>query len=488
MEREMEALRAELRAARDTPTIEGPAETAEDPAAPSEAAALDDSDGGQLPPDYADGFHFGSYGRVLGAGDFRGRPGRDADIVARGSRWDESTYAELELRREDLWPDSHAHTRIVATLALAHPLFHYNAEFDGRIAVRNLYLEERGLGLEGLSLWAGSRMYRGDDIYVLDWWPLDNLNTLGGGVGYEFAAGPWIKLHAGTNQPSNGFFGQSASRVLPLERPGATEVEILDRQQLITSAKVGHVFGIGKKGGLKILGYGETHHVRAGQREIDDRVFEDVPADHGYVAGGELSLFSGKRSTHLNLWVRQAWNLATYGEFAAPFQLAPDRTTTGARETIVALGGNYEVGPFGLMLGSYFRRFRDASPDLNFEDLDEGIVLLRPQLWFAKAGGVALEASWQIQQRGVLTDLDGDGAQTPQLAQLWRVGVMPFVSPAGRGSYTRPHLRAFYMLTARDPGARALYPRDDVFSLRNLDHLFGVGAEWWFGSTSYFRD
>src|SRR5689334_4247492 len=38
---------------------------------------------GQRPPGYADGFHFGSYGRVSAAGDLRGRPGRDADIVGR---------------------------------------------------------------------------------------------------------------------------------------------------------------------------------------------------------------------------------------------------------------------------------------------------------------------------------------------------------------------------------------------------------------------
>ena len=74
---------------------------------------------------------------------------------------------------------------MVATLALGHPIFHYDGDFDARLAVRNLYLEERDLGLEGLSLWMGSRMLRGDDIYLLDFWPLDNLNTVGGGVRYD---------------------------------------------------------------------------------------------------------------------------------------------------------------------------------------------------------------------------------------------------------------------------------------------------------------
>ena len=44
------------------------------------------------------------------------------------------------------------------------------------------------------------------------------------------------------------------------------------------------------------------------------------------------------------------------------------------------------------------------------------------------------------------------------------------------------------MLTVRDDGARRLYPVNDVFSMRKVDHFIGIGAEWWFDSTSYFRD
>lgn len=442
----------------------------------------------QKPPNYADGFHFGSYGRVVAAGDLRGRPGRDADIVARGSRWDEQTYAELELRREDYWEKTGAYTRIVATLALRHPIFHYDGNFDAQLALRNLYIEEVDLGLKGLSFWAGSRMYRGDDIYVLDWWPLDNLNTIGGGAGYQFKTGTFIKVHGGVQQPKHDFYLQSVPRTRPFNQPGEVQVTVLDRQRIITSYKLGHVFKLGQSGGVKLIGYGETHHVRAGQRELDYRDFEDVPADNGYVAGGEVSLFSGKRSTHLNVWVRHAWDLAAYGDLSAPTQLAPDRTTKGARELIVALGGNYEKKFFGLMLGSYFRRFRNASPDLDFNDLNEGIVLARPTFWIGEVAGVSLEGSYQLIQRGVLPAIEGQDSPEPLFASMGRVGVMPFWTPGGRGSYARPHIRAMYMLSVRDDGARALYAVDDVFNIRRIDHFIGIGAEWWFGSTSYFRD
>ena len=491
LQTEVENLRAELdeERAKPTPAPAPPPATLEPESAPAPKPVGSVTDG-QRPPGYADGFHFGSYGRVVAAGDLRGRPGRDADIVGRGSRFDESTYAELELRREDHWKETGAATRVVATLAVRHPIFHYNANFDATIALRNLYIEEVGLGAKGLSFWAGSRMYRGDDIYVLDWWPLDNLNTIGGGAGYQFEFGTFIKIHAGVNQPNTSFFRQTSLRPPALARPGEAEVAILDRQQIITSAKIGHVFDIGQSGGgVKLIGYGETHHVRAGTREVDGeyRQYEPVPPDNGYVAGGEVSMFTGKRSTHLNVWVRHAWNLAAYGEFARPTQLAPDLTTHGARELIVALGGNFEFGFFGLMIGSYFRRYRNASPSLDVDDLNEGIVLLRPQFWFGKIAGTAIEASYQAQQRAAPLSLDSDAA-SPLFASLWRVGIMPFLTPAGRGSYARPHIRAWYMVTIRDDGARSLYAQDDVFALRKVDHLLGIGAEWWFGSTSYFRD
>ncbi len=293
LEAEVEELRAEQAA-----TEQAQAEQAEAAKAATEAIAEPEPDepagtvpvgssvDGQRPPDYASGFHFGSYGRVVGAGDLRGRPARNADLVAHGSRWDESTYAELELRREDYWKATGAYTRIVATLAVAHPIFHYDTNFAAKIAVRNLYIEEQNLGASGLSIWAGSRMYRGDDVYVLDWWPLDNLNTIGGGIGYQAKIGTFFKVHAGVMQPNDPFFRQLVGRSPALDQPGLASVAVLDRQKLVTSYKLGHTFKVGDTGGVKLVGYGETHHVRAGQRDLDYRQFEAVPADHGFVAGG----------------------------------------------------------------------------------------------------------------------------------------------------------------------------------------------------------
>ncbi|WP_197041442.1 carbohydrate porin [Chondromyces apiculatus] len=442
-------------------------------------------------------FQFGSYGRVMLGGDLTGRPGRDTDIVARGSRLDENTYLELEFRREDYWKKTDSNTQIVATLAFQHPIFHYNGVFDGVVAMRNLYLESRDLLTKGLAFWAGSRMYRGDDIYLLDWWPLDNLNTLGAGAWYKFNEDRTVvALHGGLTRPQDGFFGQTVERPLPLNQVGAAQVDILSRQKFIGSLKLNHRIQLGEKAGAKGILYAETHQLPSGQRETDAGRFDRLSSDSGYVVGGQVGAWTGERDTFVNLFVRYARGLAAYPDFAAPGQLAietaddgiTEYTTSGAHEFRVALGANYEKGPIGVMFGAYFRSFRNANPDLDLNDVDEGIVIARPHYFIGEKGGIAVEASYQAQQRGVLTPspegtLGGEGPAGLHSAGLARFGIIPFLSPAGRGDYVRPQIRAMYVITLRDAGARALYPQDDVFGLRKVEHFFGIGAEWWFNNT-----
>jgi maltoporin len=62
---------------------------------------------------------------------------------------------------------------------------------------------------------------------------------------------------------------------------------------------------------------------------------------------------------------------------------------------------------------------------------------------------------------------------------------MRFVSPFGRGTYTRPQIRLLYVLTGRDDGARRLYNDADPRSQASIEHFLGVNVEWWFDSTSY---
>ncbi|WP_437282315.1 carbohydrate porin [Sorangium sp. So ce375] len=434
------------------------------------------------------GFFFGGVGRVVAATDAEMGPGRDADIVLRGSRLDESTYIQMDLERQDHWESTGATTRVAVRLVVDAPTLHYNnaRPWNINMSVRNAFVEERDLGVKGLSVWVGSRLYRGDNAELLDFWPLDWLNTLGGGVRYDLPSKrTYFAAHAGVNRPLSPYYLQTVERPPALNQPGAANVNLLDRQRLITSFKASHTVPVGEKGGVKGVLYGELHQLPSGTRETAEAgVVERLPHDAGYVVGAQISPFTGVDNGHVHAFLRYAGDLAAYGEFGAPTQPAPDGTARGAHELLFTLSGNYETGPLGLMAAGYVRSFRNASEQLDFADLDEGIFLVRPHLYLRDWGGVAVEASYQAQRRGKVpppAEAGAEGAHpaaSHHSASLVRLGLVPFLNAAGKGDFKRPQLRFIWLVTRRDEGAKALYPQDDVFSQRTWEHFIGLNVEW----------
>lgn len=433
-------------------------------------------------PNVGGDFSFGSYGRVISASDLRGGSGRQANIVTHGTRIDETTYAELQLERRDGYATG-AWSKVVATLGIGGPLFHETGDFAAKLAVRNLYAEAGGMFHDGLTAWVGSRMYRGDDVYLLDWWPLDNLNTVGGGVRLALDTtskeATSFALHAGMNRPLDPFYFQ----LRPSSSPtgfGSVNVLTLDRPRLIVSEKATHIERMGTSGsGVKVVLYSEQHSISKGTFTTDTGDKQPLPSDSGLVYGAQLGLFTGHRDTFVNLFVRFATGIAAYGDDTVPSALSTDKSTNGARELLTAVSANYEVGPFGVLVGGYVRGFKDASGNpYSRNTYNEGTLTVRPAVWFLKFLGLAVEGSYQA-----LSSAGVDDAGNPIRAKQWRFGIMPFLTPAGEGSFTRPHLRLIYAYTHRDDGARALYAPDDRFAKRSDEHFLGLGVEWWFNSS-----
>jgi maltoporin len=433
-------------------------------------------------------FEFGSYGRVRVASDLRGGTGRPANIVSHGARFDETDYAELELRREDKIT-ADVDSKVVATMALFGPFFHFTGKPTDNIGVRNLYAQAR---YKDVTLWAGARMYRGDDIYVLDYWPLDNQNTVGGGVGakvYETKAENGtayetrVQAHFGMNRLDDTYQYQKLSVVAPFGF-GTTDITKLDRPRMVETLKLTELVKSGKdKSGFKVILYGEAQELSAGvYTDTNTHVEQALPSETGFLVGSELAYFTGERDTYVALFLKHARGIAAYDPLSVPLTFAADRSVGNATESLIALGGNYERGAFGLVGGAYFRAFRDASAtQTGTQKYDEGAVVLRPQAYISDHFGVALDASYQA-RRTAIVDPSTDGALT---ASVVRTALMPYFSPWGRGSFKRPQLYAIYAATFRDSGARALYAPEDAFAQRKVEHFAGIGAEWWFNSSSY---
>lgn len=176
-------------------------------------------------------------------------------------------------------------------------------------------------------------MYRGDDIYLLDFWPLDNLNTVGGGVRFDTRDGKsFVAWHVGMNRADDPFQYQVEKRAAPQNQPGTNDVAILDRPRLISSLKASHIVPMfDDKGGLKAVLYGEVHRLPSGEREDQPGRLKSVPGDSGTLIGGQVGLFTGEHDTFVNLFFRHGRGLAAYGELATPKAPAPSAPSRARR-------------------------------------------------------------------------------------------------------------------------------------------------------------
>lgn len=444
-------------------------------AAPATPAASPETVAAESPVStFLSGFQFGSYGRVGVGSDLTGRLGRSVNLVAHGPRLVEDGYAELELRREDTFGP--VKSRVVATMAFFAPFFHFSGDVAQHIGLRNLYAE----GTIGeLTLWAGSRMYRGDDIYLLNFWPLDDLNTVGGGAAWQFAPHTTLRAHFGMQRLDAPSQTQAVLSNDPLGY-GAVSVARLDRPRLIGSLKLTHE--VPGPSGLRASLYGEGHQLGAGVRRDPATGDESVlPADWGLLFGAQLSGWLGE-GRFMHVWARHAVGLATYDELTTPRTFANDKTTRGANATRFALAAGWDGAAFGVLAGAYVDLVRDAGvSQTTSQKYDEGSVSVRGQWYASKFFGLAAEASYQRRVYSLVDPATG----ALRAGGVTQLGVMPYFAPLGQGLFARPQLRLVYALSLRDAGARSFYATDDVASQRGVEHYVGVSVEWWFNSSTY---
>lgn len=426
------------------------------------------------------GFTFGSYGRIAAGTDLRGGTPEPVAVVAHGARVVEPTYLELDLAYGFVAPSGHR-LRTVTTIAFGDSLFHSTGDFDATIAVRNLFLEAE-LGC-GISAWAGSRMYRGDDIYLLDYWPLDDLNTVGAGARYR-AGGLDVAAHAGVNRLLDDF--QFQEDEVPDPEQGSTTVVQLDRQRFLASASAAYqrllVPALDLHGKVKL--HAELHAVPDGARRRGDDTLETLPRDWGTTVGVQAGVWTpaerGLRR-HANLFARWSKGLAAFDELAPPSATDDDlETFPGASELVLGLAGGWDHPLGNALIGGYARRFVDG--DRNGADRDDGweyIAAVRP---LARAVGdlyAGADLSYQVRfPRGV--NPTSQLASDPAIVQL---APMLVYSPMGPSAYDRPQLRLVYRAARLNEGARDLYVPDDPRHAETWVHFLGVQAEWWFNST-----
>ncbi|MFO0574421.1 MAG: carbohydrate porin [Polyangia bacterium] len=440
------------------------------------------------------GFDFGSYGRVGIGSDLRGHSGYGVNVVSFGSRLEKPAYLELNFYYGGtLGDDGDKRWRVIFVPAFAGDLFHYTGSFSQNFAIRNAYAEVENLGVRGLSLWAGSRMYRGDDVYLFDFWPLDNLNTVGGGANYAIKKRTNLAVHIGMNRLDDLYQVQVVkvpSRRLPSDgvilgpQPATANVTVLDRQRLVASFKLTHFLrDLALLPNGKLVLYGEFHYLPRGERqpEITGLMPQPLPEDYGYVVGAQLGGWL-RSFVFANLFFRHAGGLGAFGDLGKPYGFGSDQRTWGTREYTVAASANYESRHVGVMVGGYFRAWSDANASRGGDDTGykEGAAAVRPTVYFGKYFHTAVELSYQVRRPNTV-DQDVARYLTPMVA---RASVMPIVAPLGRGTYSRPFLYGIYTLSYLTGDAQYyLFEPMDVRAGKALVHYLGLGVEWWFNSS-----
>jgi hypothetical protein len=435
------------------------------------------------------GFRFGSYGRVIAGTDLLGGKPEQILIVAHGPRIVENSYLELDfsygfetVRGVKLRP--------VITLAFDGTLFHDTGQFDAHPALRNLFLDAQ---LDDhFTLWAGSRMYRGDDIYLFDFWPLDNQNTLGAGVFYKHkGARPKdvaeIAVHVGENRLQDPFQFQEIQVPNPVQ--GSATVVQLNRQRLVGSLTASYLFDAPPSDiGIKLKIHAQVQSLPPGTTKLTDGTLMPLPDDAGYLVGAEVSLFNfggtqinSKYRRHVNLFMRYAHGLATYDELAPPTSFGPDLRTTNASELSFGTSSNWDYKYGNVMVGALTRRYQDATGGPDFDSGWEYAIDARPLVRALPDWFVGADVSYQARfPRGL-----NPNQLRAEDAGVFQIAPMIVYSPMGPSAYDRPQIRVVYRAAHLDQGALDLYVLDDPRHGRPWVHFFGVEAEWWFNSSTY---
>jgi len=423
----------------------------------------------------------GSYGRVEASSLTDGGHGEPVVFTAWPGRLDSDPYLELDFGWR-LQADDGTTFRALVTPALSGELFHSSGDFDAALAVRNLYAEAAALGGTGIGVWAGSRMLRGDDVYLLDLWPLDNLNTVGGGASW---LGPTneVSVHVGMNR-LDGESWQFQQVEVPA--PGGVEAEtvtVLDRQKVVASLRGSHTFGRGDVHVRPRL-YGELHHLPAGTRytDLDSGATEILPAERGGLVGLQLSAWGWADESFVHLSYRHASGIAAVGELTVPTDgFALDGSVGASRSDLVALGGNQQLGRFSVAVGSYVRGWRDA--DGQAVDVDDGwewVWAVRPGVGVGRYGALQVELSRQwLRPNGLnVVSAEWDRPAATQLSLLPGVQWKP-------GTYGRPRIHLRYSLVLLNQDAVDWLGTSRFETVEPVQHRLGLGAEWWINSQSY---
>ncbi|MFC1706009.1 carbohydrate porin, partial [Planctomycetota bacterium] len=422
----------------------------------------------QLKPPERSRFALGSYGRVSLSVDEDLNGAENRNVVDFAPRLSKSSYQELHFYYKDYLNE--LPVLVKTTLAMNEKLFHENGQFDTNLALREAYVEIEPT--PDIALWTGARMYRGDDIYLFDVWPLDDQNTVGAGTAIRLFEGHRLQLHAGLNRiVEDSFFQFETVKLANEETVGLREAVFLNRYRLTGST----TYRI-QLGDLGLKAHFELSHLPSGTRRVAGALERDerLPSETGFLVGGQVGYSFGPQS-FARLTLSYAHGLSAYDELSVPFGFARDYSVEDASYLRVTAGGAIDSDYVGLHWGTYWQTFEDADGIPDRDDRDQLAFALRPLVYFGDYFRTGLEFSSQVLWTDGISPDTGE-KETASVNQLY---VLAGVA-AGKGPFTRPAIYGFWGLNWLNEGAELELARSLADRPDRRSQVFGILAEWWF--------
>ncbi len=344
-------------------------------------------------------------------------------------------------------------------------------------ALPELFAEAKYIMGSPWSVWIGARLFRGDDIHIIDHFHFDDHSSQGFGVKYkntQFSVMYPTAVDTASSLPPYFYLNiVNGTPVLGLRNRSVYIIE--------------HVIP-SKNGYLKLMA--EYHQLAKATLE-DTVTSNNYPSDFGYVVGAryKVTIATTIPGSYNDISIRYGAGIAnggdgggsktflTYGGPNLETQKFRDAKSIAITETFLwNINNNYSLNIYGI-----FTKSRGASDSLNTTPNYEGRTLFNRKIDFA----IGARGTWYIKDwLHLLHELNfasrKDGSQDP--AQMFKLSVAPTIVPNGkRDVWSRPHFRLVYSVARYNA-----FASDNLYSpylaqtgSKRWGFYFGVKTEWW---------
>ena len=350
------------------------------------------------------------------------------------------------------------------------------------IALPEMYVEAVNVLTKDLNIWVGSRLYRGPDIHMADYWMFNDHSSQGFGIEYKNTRAQ-VAFIATTDTTSNVppyFFLNIKS--------GTQSLEIRERQVFILEQD----FRLGKERLISLLG--EYHHIGNPTAFSDtSNLVLSAPGDNGFVLGVRFQNFlegpNLKEGSFNQLGIRYGSGIANGGDggssrtwetFGAvnrdDFKFNNAYSWHITDHLLLNFSEKFSLNGYAV-----YNRSQGAAPGRGLEETYFGREVFNFKqdftVGFKAVNYISDLFHWQTE---VHYSQRQDGEQP--WYQMGKISLVPTLALLKeRSVWSRPHLRFIYSLGIYNDFARDnLYsPFLELIGPKRTGHFFGIRAEWW---------